>query len=398
MLQRRLYLEVSQRLENIPAVAILGPRQSGKTTLALQLADHRPSLYLDLQLHTDRAKLDDPAPYLLEHSNKLIVLDEIHRVPELFSTLRTVIDKNRRGGRHHAQFVILGSASPELLRQSGESLAGRLAYTELSGFELVEVQQTSVDDSPVSQTKVLNTLWLRGGFPDSFLATTDKISHQWRRDFITTYLQRDIPDLGPAIATETLRRFWTMLAHLSGGLLNRSTLARSLDVNATTVSRYLDLMVDLLLVRRLQPWHGNLGKRLTKSPKIYLRDSGVLHSLLAIESREQLLGHPKLGDSFEGFVVEQLLSVIPSDTAATFYRTAAGAEIDLVLEFGLERWAVEIKHSSSPKPSRGFFEGCRDIKATRKMIIYPGIESYSIKNDVRVMPIMALMQELISRH
>ena len=398
MLQRRLYLEVSQRLENIPAVAILGPRQSGKTTLALQLASHRPSLYLDLQLHTDRAKLDDPAPYLLEHSNKLVVLDEIHRVPELFSTLRTVIDKNRRGGRRPAQFVILGSASPELLRQSGESLAGRLTYTDLSGFELVEVQQTSVDDSPVSQTKVLNTLWLRGGFPDSFLATTDKISHQWRQDFITTYLQRDIPDLGPAIATETLRRFWTMLAHLSGGLLNRSTLARSLDVNATTVSRYVDLMVDLLLVRRLQPWQGNLGKRLTKSPKIYLRDSGVLHSLLAIESREQLLGHPKLGDSFEGFVVEQLLSVIPSDTAATFYRTAAGAEIDLVLEFGLERWAVEIRHSSSPKPSRGFFEGCRDIEATRRMIIYPGIESYSIKNDVRVMPIMALMQELISRH
>jgi len=397
MLQRRIYSEVSQRLEDIPAVAILGPRQAGKKTLALQLADHRPSLYLDLQLDTDRAKLDDPASYLSEHSDKLIVLDEIHRVPELFSTLRTVIDNNRRGGRRHAQFVILGSASPELLRQSGESLAGRLAYTELSGIELIEAQQTSADESSLSQTAVLNTLWLRGGFPDSFLATTDKSSHQWRRDFITTYLQRDIPDLGPAIATETLRRFWTMLAHLSGGLLNRSTLARSLDVNATTVSRYLDLMVDLLLVRRLQPWHGNLGKRLTKSPKVYLRDSGVLHSLLAIDSREQLLGHPKLGDSFEGFVIEQLLSVIPSDTAATFYRTAAGAEIDLVLEFGLERWAIEIKHSSSPKPSRGFYEGCRDIEATRKMVIYPGAESYSIKNDVRVMPIMTLMQELILR-
>ena len=285
MLNRRLYAEVTDRLENIPAVAILGPRQAGKTTLALQLADQRSSLYLDLQLDTDRAKLDDPAPYLLEHSDKLIVLDEIHRVPELFGALRAVIDINRRNGRRQGQFVILGSASPELLKQSGESLAGRLAYTELCGVDLLEAAQISVEDSPKSQTEILNALWLRGGFPDSFLATTDKNSYQWRRDFVTTYLLRDIPDLGPAIATETLRRFWTMLAHLSGGLLNRSTLARSLDVNATTISRYLDLMVDLLLVRRLQPWHGNPGKRLTKSPKVYLRDAGVLHSLLAIDSR-----------------------------------------------------------------------------------------------------------------
>lgn len=378
-------------------MAILGPRQAGKTTLALQLAEQRPSLYLDLQLDTDRAKLDDPAAYLMEHGDKLIVLDEIHRVPELFSTLCAVIDSNRRNGRRNAQFVILGSAGPELLRQSGESLAGRLTYIELSGVDLVEAQQINTNGSSTSQIGILNSLWLRGGFPDSFLATTDRSSHQWRRDFITTYLQRDIPDLGPAIATETLRRFWTMLAHLSGGLLNRSTLARSLDVNATTVSRYLDLMVDLLLIRRLQPWHGNLGKRLTKSPKVYLRDSGILHALLAIDSREQLLGHPKLGDSFEGFVIEQLLSVLPSDTSATFYRTAAGAEIDLVLEFGLERWAIEIRHSSAPKPSRGFYEGCNAIEATQKMVIYPGSERYSIKNGVRVMPIMALMQELILR-
>lgn len=397
MLNRRLFSEVSQRLEDFPAVAIIGPRQAGKTTLALQLAEHRPSLYLDLQLDTDRAKLDDPAPYLLEHKDKLIVLDEIHRVPELFSTLRAVIDENRRSGRRHAQFVILGSASPDLLRQSGESLAGRLAYMELSGIDLIEAQRANGNNSSTSQTQNGNALWLRGGFPDSFLATSDRSSYLWRRDFITTYLQRDIPDLGPAIATETLRRFWTMLAHLSGGLLNRSTLARSLDVNATTVSRYLDLMVDLLLVRRLQPWHGNLGKRLTKSPKVYLRDSGVLHALLAIDSREQLLGHPKLGDSFEGFILEQLLSVLPSDTTATFYRTAAGAEIDLVLEFGLERWAIEIKHSSAPKPSRGFYEGCKDVKATRKMLIYPGTETYMLKNDVCVVPIMATMQELIAR-
>lgn len=381
----------------MPAIAILGPRQAGKTTLALQLAEQRPSIYLDLQLDTDRAKLDDPAPYLLEHKDKLIILDEIHRIPELFNTLRAVIDKNRRGGFRHGQFVILGSASPELLRQSGESLAGRLAYITLSGIDLVEAQQTYSNSSPTTQTEILNALWMRGGFPDAFLAATDQSSHRWRRDFITTYLQRDIPDLGPAIATETLRRFWTMLAHVSGGLLNRSTLARSLDVNASTISRYLDLMVDLLLVRRLQPWHGNLGKRLVKSPKIYLRDTGILHALLAIDSREQLLGHPKIGDSFESFAIEQLLSVLPSDTSSMFYRTAAGAEIDLVLEFGLERWAIEIKHSSKPTPARGFFEGCKDINATRKIVVYPGSDTYSIKNDVQVMPIMSLMQELIAR-
>ena len=397
MITRRAYAEVLQRLRNIPSVAILGPRQTGKTTLALQIAEHQPSIYLDLQLETDRAKLDNTASFLLEHSDKLIVLDEVHRVPDLFVPLRAVIDNNRRNGKRNGQFVILGSASPELLRQSGESLAGRLSYTELSGIDLIEAQQNSPDSSAAELAKIQNALWLRGGFPDSFLVDSDRSSLQWRRDFVTTYLQRDIPDLGPAIATETLRRFWTMLSHLSGGLLNRSTLARSLDVNATTITRYLDLMVDLLLVRRLQPWHGNIGKRLSKSPKVYLRDTGILHALLAIGSREELLGNPKLGDSFESFVIEQVLSTIPSDTAASFYRTAAGAEIDLVLEFGIEVWAIEIKHSSAPKPSRGFFEACNDVKATRKLVLYPGHDSYMIKNNVQVMPITDLLQEIAMR-
>ena len=400
MIERRLFKEVNQRLEQMPAVAILGPRQAGKTTLALQIADKQPCLYLDLQLDSDRARLADPAPYLKEHRDKLIILDEIHRVPELFSTLRAVIDANRRAGKRYAQFVILGSASPELLRQSGESLAGRLAYTELYGVDLLEARSTPPQyssDQSDAETSTLNQLWTRGGFPDSFLASSDRSSLLWRRDFITAYLQRDIPDLGPAIASETLRRFWTMLAHLSGALLNRSTLARSLDVNATTVSRYLDLMVDLLLVRQLKPWHGNLGKRLVKSPKVYLRDTGILHALLAIDSREQLLGHPKLGDSFEGFVIEQLLSVTPSDTTSSFYRTAAGAEIDLVLEFGLQRWAIEIRHSSAPSPSRGFHEGCRDIQATRQIVIYPGMETYTVRNGVEVLPITQLMNELGER-
>ncbi len=395
MIDREALIHVENRLGKAPAVAILGPRQAGKTTLALQLAAAQSSLYLDLQLDADRARLSDPAPYLQENSDKLIILDEIHRVPELFSTLRSVIDTNRRAGKRNGQFVILGSASPTLLRQSGESLAGRLSYLELNGINAHEALHHA--GSGASNTEVLNKLWLRGGFPDSYLADSNTDSLQWRRDFITTYLQRDIPDLGPRIAAETLRRFWIMLAHLSGGLLNRSTLARSLDVNATTISRYLDLMVDLLLVQRLQPWHGNYGKRLVKSPKIFLRDSGVLHALLAIDSRDALLGNPKLGDSYEGFIIEQILGTIASDTQACFYRTSAGAEIDLVLEFGTHRWAIEIKHSSAPTTSRGFYEGSKDIEATRKIVIYPGLESYRTKDGVEVMPVTRLAGELKER-
>ena len=374
----------------MPAVAVLGPRQIGKTTLATSLAQNRDATYLDLQSPSDRARLDDAARYFGEHADRLVVLDEVHRLPSLFETLRGVIDANRRAGRRTGQFVVLGSASLELLRQSGETLAGRIAYLELCGVDLLEL----TDGSGADPSTHLRTLWSRGGFPDSLLAADDTLSLEWRRDFVTTYLQRDVPDLGPRVPAETLRRFWTMLAHLSGARLNAASLSRSLGVDATTVARYLDLLVDLLLVRRLAPWHGNVGKRLVKSPKVYVRDSGLVHALLDIPGREALLGHPKLGDSFEGFVIENLLAVAPPSAQPFWYGTGGGAEIDLVLEFPSERWAIEVKHSGQPVPSRGFHEGSRDIGAARRIVVYAGEESYAVRDGVEVKSLVDMMGEL----
>ena len=387
MIDRNLTESLLARLDAMPAVALLGPRQIGKTTLAFAVAQQRDALYIDLQSPDDRARLQQPAAYFAENEHRLIILDEVHRVPGLFDVLRGAIDRNRRAGRKANQFVVLGSASLDLLKQSGESLAGRIAYLELTGINLLEHQRIEQDP-----THNLSTLWLRGGFPESLLSSDDAQSLEWRRDFLTTYLERDIPDLGPRIPAETLRRFWTMLAHLSGSRLNASALSRSLGVDGKTVTRYLNLMVDLLLVRRLQPWHGNISKRLVKSPKVYVRDSGILHTLLGISSRDALLSHPKLGDSFEGFVIENLMSVLPSSAQAFWYGTGGGAEIDLVIEFPDERWAIEIKHSRNPTPARGFHEGCRDVEASRRLIVYPGQDSFSISEDVRVVSIDDAMQ------
>ena len=301
-------------IDSTPVVAILGPRQVGKTTLALEIASGTPSVYLDLEDDADRARLADPGWYLREHPEELLVLDEIHRVPDLFRTLRGVVDERRRAGRRSAQYLILGSAGIDLLRQSGESLAGRIAYFELCPFNALEIASRAGEGEQsrgVDAGRALDRLWLRGGFPDSWSAKDDRASLAWRTNFVRTYLQRDIPEFGPRIPAETLRRFWTMLAHLSGGLLNAAALSRSLGVDNKTVAKYLDLMVDLLLVRRLQPWHRNVGKRLVKSPRVYLRDSGLLHALLGIGSIDDLAGHPKLGESWEGFVVENVLSALP---------------------------------------------------------------------------------------
>jgi len=355
-------------------VALLGPRQAGKTTLATLLAGEHPerAVYLDLELPSDRAKLADPELYLAAHENKLVILDEIHRSPGIFQVLRAVIDRRRRKGIKAGEFLVLGSASVDLLQQSSETLAGRIAYLELTPFLAPEVARQNGSAS--------ERLWVRGGFPESFLASSDAASLDWRQAFIQTYLERDIPMLGPRIPAETLNRFWQMLAHGQGQLFHAAPLAAGLGVSGHTVARYLDVLTDLLLVRRLQPWAGNLKKRLVRSPKVYVRDSGLVHALLGIRDREELLGHPVAGPSWEGFVLESLVSLAPPRTGAWFYRTSAGAEIDLLLELaGGHRHAVEIKRSvGDPRPSQGFHLACDDLKVRGRWVVYPGRERFRL--------------------
>ncbi len=368
MITRRRRTLLNQRLDQYPAVALLGPRQVGKTTLALAIAEDRPSIYLDLESDADRAKLAEPELYLADHEDKLVILDEVHRRPGLFQNLRGLIDRGRRRGRRTGRFLLLGSASLDLLQQSGETLAGRISYVELDPVDALEIDSGNLD-----------ALWLRGGFPDSLLAADDGASLRWRQDFIRSYLERDIPQLGPRIPAETLRRFWTMLAHHQGGLLNAAQFAQGLGVDGKTVARYLNLLVDLLLVRRLPSWHRNIGKRLVKAPKVYVRDSGIVHALLGLRDKETLLGHPVVGSSWEGFVIETLLAAAPLETEASFYRTAAGAEIDLVLGLpGSRLWAVEIKRSLAPKLERGFHHACADLQPERSFVVYAGAERFPV--------------------
>ena len=372
-------------IHNFPSVAILGPRQIGKTTIAQAIATgFTNSIYLDLENPEDFAKLQDPGIYFQQHIGKLIILDEIQRFPDLFPIIRGAIDRRRKDGYKTGQFLFLGSASGDLLQQSSESLAGRIIYTELSGFSPLEVEDID------------HKLWLRGGFPDSFLAKSDKYSLIWRNSFIKTYLERDIPQMSIPIAADTLRNLWTMIAHIQGGILNTSTLALSMGLSVPTINRYLSILSDLFLIRLLKPYYTNIGKRLTKAPKIYIRDSGIAHALLNISSVSNLLGHPIAGGSFEGFVIENILYII-SNTAIThwYYRTSHGAEIDLLLTYPDGRKiGIEIKLSSAPKLTRGFYTAYDDLKLDKAYVVYPGNRRYHISENVEVIGLKEILIEL----
>ncbi len=372
-------------LAEAPAVALLGPRQVGKTTLALELARTRPAVYLDLESKADRAKLSEPELYLAQHADKLVILGEIQRTPQLFGSLRGLIDAGRRRGQSKGRFLVLGSASIDLLKQSSGTLAGRIRYLELAPLDAGEVGGERLD-----------TLWLRGGFPESLLADSDAASLRWRVDFIRTYLERDIPQFGPRIPAETLRRPWTMLAHSQGGLLNAAAFARAMAVDGKTVASYLDLLVGLLVVCRLAPWRGNVRKRLVKSPKVYVRDSGLVHALLGVSDREALLAHPVAGGSWEGLAIESLIAAAPNGTEAYFFRTAAGAEIDLLLKLPGHRapWAIEVKRGLAPKIERGFHLACDDVRPRRRLVVYGGAERFPLAENVEAVSLIDLCEEL----
>ena len=387
MLSRQSQQKLSQYLQQFPAVGLLGPRQVGKTTLAFAQKKLYPdALYLDLELPSAQRQLDDPEAFLMAHAQQLVILDEVQRMPELFGVLRGVIDQRRRMGQGSGQFLLLGSATGVLMQQSSESLAGRVAYVELPPLQASEIftEEPSIAD--------LNALWVRGGFPMSWLAKTDADSMTWREVFISTYLEKDIPALGPRIPATTLRRLWTMLAHHQGELLDLSKLAAALAISGQTVSRYIDLLCDVMLVRRLPAWHGNVGKRLIRSPKVYVRDSGLVHALLGLPNLDAVLGHPIAGSSWEGFVMEQLINAAPQ-AEASFYRTSNGAEVDLVLSFrNQQTWVIEVKRSSAPTVSRGFYQAATDLGAVRKLLVAPVEQTYPIKDGIQVIDVMTAIR------
>lgn len=389
MFERQALNSVEYGLSHQAAVALLGPRQVGKTTLAHHVAEGKNALYLDLENSNDRAKLAEPSLFLESQSDRLVILDEIHRVPSLFPELRGIIDQGRREGKRTGRFLILGSASYDLLHQSGESLAGRINYIEmgpLTPFEVGGDRQTR------------EQLWLRGGFPGSLLAVDDRESVRWRRDFIRTYLERDIPSFGVRFPATALERLWMMLAHRQGSMLNASDIGRALELSTQTVTRYIDLLCDLMLVRRLQPYHANIGKRLVKSPKVYVRDSGLVHALLGIETLDALAGHPVVGMSWEGFVLEALISQLPWGVRPYFFRTAAGAEVDLVLEFSdFSLWLIEVKRSLSGRIDRGFVQAREDLKPTRSFVVHAGDDRYPMRDGVEAIDLNGLAKLLTEK-
>jgi uncharacterized protein len=397
MQSRHIQSIVLQRLtQSAPAVVLLGPRQVGKTTLARQVAARWPSgsVYLDMERPADRLRLDDADAYLRAQGGKLVVIDEIHRAPGLFDVLRGIIDERRAEGQRYGHFLLIGTAALDLMQQSAETLAGRAAYLEMSPITLLEA--TDSHTTPPSDQR---TLWTRGGFPDSLLASSDANSLDWRNDFIRSYLERDVPMFAPRMPAETISRLWTMLAHQQGSMLNQAKLASSLGLSAPTVSRYIDLLVDLQLVRRLQPYSGNIGKRLVKAPKVYVRDSGLVHALLGLRTWDDILGHPIAGPSYEGFCLENLITAAAQNTQTPrrpyYYRTQMGAEVDLVFErAGQPEIAIEIKHASAPSVERGFHVACEDLGITQRYVVYPGDEAFALRAGVQAIGLKELAAKL----
>ena len=388
MIHRQFETLVLQKLQRIPAVVLLGPRQIGKTTLARTIAQHwqGQSMYLDLERPADQLRLEDADAYLRAQRGKLVILDEIHRLPRVFEVLRGIIDDNRLSGLRGGQFLLLGSASLDLMRQSSETLAGRVAYLDMAPINAMEACSVGIDN---------NTLWVRGGFPDSLLAHDDAESLDWRRDFIRSYLERDVPLFAPRMAAETVGRLWSMLAHSQGGLLNQSRLASALGVSNPTVDRYIDLLVDLQLVRRLRPWSSNTGKRLVKSPKLYIRDSGLLHGLLQLKTLDDALGHPIAGMSYEGYCIENLIQAAGNHLTPYFYRTQVGAEIDLVLEKGGKpEIAIEIKRSTAPSLDKGFALACDDLQINQRYVVYPGNEIIGLRHGAQTIGLREMMEQI----
>lgn len=391
MIPRELEKNLTNALANMPVVALVGPRQVGKTTLALKAKGKfgKKSVYIDLELDTDLAKLDETESYLRRFKDELLIIDEVQRKPDLFRILRGLVDIRKREGEKAGQFLLLGSASRELLQQSSETLAGRIRYLELTPFSVLEIYET--DPTGFNPEK----LWFRGGFPDSYLAGSDTESWEWRNDFVSSYVERDIPIMGPQVSPTRMKKFWRMLAHYHGQQIVMTELGNSLEVSHPTIKSYLDILTDFYMVRQLQPWAGNTKKRLIKSPKIYLRDTGILHKLLNISDFDSLLGNPVIGASWEGFVIENIIRELSNKWQYSYYRTTSQTEIDLVLEGPNKQvWAIEVKRSSSPILKSGFHSASEDIGATNKFVVYSGTERFPMSGNTEAIGLIEFLKML----
>jgi len=382
MINRFIEKKLLNTINNFPATGVIGPRQVGKTTLAKQLIKkiEKETVYIDIENPRDRVKLSDPVLFFENNMDRCIIIDEIQLMPELFSVLRPIIDMKRETGR----FIILGSASPVLMRQSAQSLAGRIAYIELSGFNLLELEPES-----------LNKLWLKGGFPDAFLSKDTEIWQQWLDNFIKTYINTDLPILGLDIDRNTIRNLWTMLSHVDAQIINYSNISRSLSVSSTTIKKYIDFLEKAFLIRQLQPFYPNIKKRIVKAPKVYLRDTGILHNLLNIQSTDELEGHPLKGNSWEGYVIEQILQIAGPSYESYYYRTHQGAECDLVLTKSSKPvYALEIKLSAAPSLTKGNIIALEDIGAAKNFIIVPESDEYQISENITVCDLRCFLEQI----